>query len=454
MTAALTPQVRRGYALGSVATGTFGTVPGLLLLPYLTDSLGIAAVVAGFIVFVPKAWDVILNPIAGRISDRSRSPAGRRRPFLLKGGLALAACFAMLFCGPHEPTLFAAAWVVFWFMACATAYAFFQVPYVAMPAEMTLDYGERTKLMTWRVIVLALAILLAGATAPMVVNAFGGEETPAGYRLMGVYVALLLVVGVIGAWRGTRDAPEHRVETAGGSLRDQLRLVGASANFRVLLTAFVLQAVGVGAMLAGVAYVADDLLDNKGAATILFAAFVAPALLVTPLWERFAERRGKRSGYLMASVLLIIGAACLIFAREANTTIVYLAAAIVGVGYAGAQVFPMAMLPDVAAEDARASGENRIGVFTGVWTAGETLGLAIGPGLFAVILALGGYVSSTDHAAVQPDSARTAIALGFSLVPAALIAASLLFLRRYDLDAVLASPRSNASPRSKEPHAD
>ena len=33
-------RVRVGYGLGSVATGTFGTVPGLMLLPYLTDTLG------------------------------------------------------------------------------------------------------------------------------------------------------------------------------------------------------------------------------------------------------------------------------------------------------------------------------------------------------------------------------------------------------------------------------
>lgn len=454
MAETLTPGVRRGYALGSVATGTFGTVPGLLLLPYLTDSLGIAAVVAGFIVFVPKAWDVILNPIAGRISDRSTAPGGRRRPFLLKGGLALAACFALLFAGPSGPPIVAAAWVVFWFMACATAYAFFQVPYVAMPAEMTLDYAERTRLMTWRVIVLAVAILLAGATAPMIVNAFGGEETPRGYRLMGIYVAVLLVLGVLGAWRGTRDAPEHRVETAGGSLRDQLKLVSASTSFRALLMAYLLQAVGIGAMLAGVAYVADDLLGDKSAATILFAAFVAPALLVTPLWERFADRHGKRTGYLIASSFLVVGAAMLIFARDAQTAVVYVAAAIVGVGYAGAQVFPMAMLPDVAAEDARASGTNRIGVFTGVWTAGETLGLAIGPGLFAVILAIGGYVSSTDHTAVQPDSARTAIAIGSSLVPAALIALSMVFVRRYSLDSELKTHSLPEESLPKEGHVD
>ena len=55
----------------------------------------------------------------------------------------------------------------------------------------------------------------------------------------------------------------------------------------------------------------------------------------------------------------------------------YSATALVGVGYAGAQVFPMAMLPDAAAVDARRTGENRAGVYTGVWTAGETLGLAL-----------------------------------------------------------------------------
>lgn len=167
---ALPARVRRGYAMGSVATGTFGTVPGLLLLPYLTDTLGVAAVVAGLIVFVPKAWDVVLNPIAGRISDRSRSPRGRRGPFLLRAGVALAVAFALIFAGPSAPPAFAA-WVLVAFLLCATAYAFFQVPFNAMPAEITSDAGERTRMMTWRVAVIAIAILLSGATAPLVVGA-------------------------------------------------------------------------------------------------------------------------------------------------------------------------------------------------------------------------------------------------------------------------------------------
>ncbi|WP_229054786.1 MFS transporter [Aeromicrobium sp. Leaf350] len=432
--APLAARVRRGYGLGSVATGTFGTVPGLLLLPYLTDTLGVAAVLAGVIVFLPKAWDVLLNPVAGRISDRSTHPSGRRRPFLLRGGLALAFFFALMFAGPSEPTGLAAAWVVVTFLLCATAYAFFQVPYVAMPAELTLDYDERTRLMTWRVAILAVAILLSGATAPMVVDAVG-QDSPAGYRLMGVYVAVILVVGVVGAWWGTRGAPEHRVETPSGSFRDQLRLVGGSADFRPLLLTFVLQALGIGTMLAGVAYVADDVLDRTAAATILFAAFVGPALLVTPLWERYARTRTKRSGYVVSTVLMVAGMLVIAAALPAVPALAYGGAAVVGVGYAGAQVFPMAMLPDVAARDAARTGENRVGVFTGVWTAGETLGLALGPAVFAVVLAAGGYVSSSaDVDVTQSDGAELAIRLGFTVLPALITAASLLALRGYRLD--------------------
>ena len=143
---------------------------------------------------------------------------------------------------------------------------------------------------------------------------------------------------------------------------------------------------------------------------------------------------GKKQGYVTASLLLAAGAALAMLARGGNDVWTFVATGLVGVGYAGCQVFPMAMLPDVAAVDAARTGENRAGVYTGVWTAGETLGLALGPALFALLLALGGYLSSEGRDISQPDSALTAIALGFSIVPAALTLVSLWWLRQYTLD--------------------
>ncbi|MEZ5114114.1 MAG: MFS transporter [Nocardioidaceae bacterium] len=429
----LTASTRAGYGFGSVATGTFGTVPGLLLLPYLTDTLGIAAAVAGVIVFAPKAWDVILNPIAGRISDRSTDPRGPRRPFLLKAGIALALCFAVLFAAPDLGSkLLNGGWVLIAFLACATAYAFFQVPYVAMPAEMTESYDERTRLMTWRVAILAFAIMLSGATAPMIRNAAEGRD---GYRYMGLFVAVLLIIGALGAYFGTAKAPIGKVKADTGSLADQLKIISGARDFRYLLITFVIQALATGSMLAGVDYLARNVLEKPSAGTILFVCFVGPALLLTPLWAAFGQRVGKKSGFVIASLVLAAGALLAAGARAYPAWVVFLAVALVGVGYAGAQVFPMAMLPDCAALDAARTGQNRIGVYTGVWTAAETFGLALGPGVYAVVLASGGYASSTSGTITQSDSALNAIVIGFSALPAILVVASLFFLRKYSLTA-------------------
>ena len=393
----LPTRVRIGYGSGSVATGAFGTVPGLMLLPYLTDSLGIAALAAGLIVLLPKAWDVVLNPIAGRISDRTDDPRGPRRPWLLRAGLPLAVAFALIFAAPELGSrVLEAAWVLVFFLAAASAYAFFQVPYVAMPAEITASYDERTRLMTWRVAILAFTIMLAGATAPVIRDAVGGR---AGYRVMGVVMAAIIVVGVVGAYVGTRSAPIGRVEPGAGSLRDQLRIVAAARDFRLLLTTYVVQALATGCMLAGVDYLAEDVLDRSGATTILFVCFVGPALAADA--RVGGVGRADRQAAPATSW------------RRASSSLGALAVGDGAVGAGGRRVRrgrPGRLRLRRAARSSRwrccrtrrpstrgGPGSNRVGVYTGVWTAAETLGLALGPGLFALVLAIGGYESSTDR---------------------------------------------------------
>ena len=423
---ALLRRILAGYSLGSLVTGAFGTVPGLLLLPYLTDTLGVAAGVAGLLVLLPKAWDVLVNPFAGRVSDRR----GDRRPFVLVAGLTLGVLFAGIFAGPIRSGGGAGAYVAIAFLAAATAYAFFQVPYVAMPAELTDGYDERTRLMTWRVAVLALAILISGALAPLVVDQTGGGI--AGHRWSGVFVGALIMVGTLGVYFGTSTAETHAAAESEPDLRAQLRVVAANRPFRALLFCWVVQAVGIGTMLAGVQYFADQVVRADSGATFLFASFVGPALLVMPLWTRVGARFGKPRSLIAASLLFATGALALLAAPTLAAAAIYLIVALIGCGYAGQQVFAMAMLPDCIAYDTERTGRRQAGVFTGVWTAGETLGLALGPGIYALILQVFGYVSSsTGEAAPQDARARLGVLLGFTLVPAALVGGAVLLLRAY-----------------------
>jgi Na+/melibiose symporter-like transporter len=241
---------------------------------------------------------------------------------------------------------------------------------------------------------------------------------------------------MLGAVAGTRRAPTLTRVRSEGRLGATLRLAWASRPFRVLLVGFVVQALGIGVMLAGVPYYSRQVLGDEAAGTLLFAALVGPAILVMPLWLRVSRRVGKRTGLLASSALFAVGAALLAVVPSGGTAVALPLVVLVGVGYAGMQMFPLAMLPDVIAADEAASGERRAGVFTGVWTAAETLGLAVGPGLLGLLLAVAGYVSSTgDEVVAQSGTAVLAVRLGFSVVPALLVLASLPVLARYRLDA-------------------
>ena len=437
-----------GYAAGSVGTGGFGTLPGLVLAYYLTDTLAVPALLAALVVIVPKVWDVLIDPAVGAASDREAGRHGTRTRTRLMtlGALTLPIGFIGMFAAPGISPVLAGLWVLVFFVLATSSFSLFQVPYIALPADLTGDYAERTRLMAWRIAVLALAILLVGAGGPAVRDAAGGDA--GGYLVMAVVIAALLLAGMLGTVVGVRGrrpalpeastADQRNTSQNGqgasetppkiGGYRVGLETLRDLPAYRVLLTAFVLQALATGVMLAAAQYVATYTLGSQVGLTFLFAALVGPALLVMPLWTRYAARTGKRAAFSLASVLF--AGACLMLTGMvwAPGWWVYLVVAVAGVGYAGMQLFPLAMLPDVIS----AAGRERGGAMSGLWTAGETAGLALGPALVLLLLAAGGFRSSTgDVVLTQPDSAHLLIVLAFSVVPAVLVALSLVALRAY-----------------------
>jgi Na+/melibiose symporter-like transporter len=237
------------------------------------------------------------------------------------------------------------------------------------------------------------------------------------------------------AARTTGPAPVSPVAT---TWRDQylsgFRALRRSQPFRALLGTFLLQALATGTMLAGAQYVATWVLRSEDAVTFVFVALVGPALLATPGWTVIARHLGKEHAFAAASALFTIAALSLIPAVWSPGAWIYACVAVAGIAYAGLQSLPMAMLPDVISHDERTSGPGQAGTFTGIWTAGETVGFALGATAVSLTLAATGYVSTVAGAAVtQPDAAITGIVLSFSVLPAVLMAASLVTLRHYRL---------------------
>lgn len=435
-TARLKGSVVARYAIGSLATGGFSTLPGLVLVYYLTDTLGVAALVAGVVVALAKVWDVVIDPVIGSASDSDLARTGSRRRFMRIGALSIPLLFIATFAVPGGlPVAGSAVWVLIAFVAAATAFSLFQVPYIALPAELSDGYDERTRLLTWRVVVLTAAILLFGAGGPLLRGAVDDER--AGYLLMAVVAGIVLGAGMLLAVRvapvGPKTAAPTRVRVA-DSYRRSIAVLRRSQPFRALLGAFGLQALATGMMLAGAQYVATWVLRSEDAVTLLFLALIAPALVFAPVWGFISGRLGKERSFAIASSIFGLAALSLAGLLFAPGQWVYLPVALAGAAYAGMQSLPMAMLPDVIGDDARRTGPGWAGTFGGVWTAGETTGMALGSTALTLVLTLTGYIERVAGESVtQTPEAVSGIVLSFSVVPAALIALSFIPLRRYGL---------------------
>lgn len=434
--AALPRSIYLSYGLGSLGTGLFSALPGLLLMYFMTDTLGIAASLASMAVFIPKIWDVVTDPIMGHFSDRVQTKWGRRRPFLLAGSLALPLFFALLFWVPDfdSPTG-SFWWVMITFVLCATGYTLFQVPYVAMPAEMTENYHERTTINAYRMAFMTAGILVAGGAAPAIIDLAGGGRT--GYAVMSLSLAAVCMAAMLICFLGTASAPfTTKVET-GLPLGQQLKIAARNRHFVTLMIGFFPQQIAVGSILASLPYYVKYIIRGPDTmVTPMFLCFILPAIVTMPLWVWISRRIGKLNAFLATSTLFGLMDLSLLWGSADRLALLYVQMAVMGAAYAGIQLFPFAMLPDAIQADHHDTGLRREGIFTGVWTAGEKTGMAGGALLVGLVLGATGFIETTAGVtAAQPGSALTGILTAFAIAPAGLFGISLPIIRRYRLTA-------------------
>lgn len=429
---------RLGWGLGTHGTSTVIGLSTLTLLYYLTTYLAIPVGIAGLIILISKLFDVFAAPIVGTISDRTRSRMGRRRPFLLLGAIPGALGVIWLFNPPawglEHPVIFASIAITM----IAAGFSIFNVPYLAMPAEMTPHYHERTALMSFRVFFQTTAQLVTTVVAGVLLNSFGGGLDA--YGKMAIIVGGLMFASQIGCFLATASAPRLPVTPdPDPSWAERWRVLKANKPFQVFMTAKFLQLLANGSVGASLLFYGHYIIaKSEGELLQAFGLFAVigtlPGLF---FWPWISRRIGKRNAYSAAAAAYGLVSLTWLLADPGEASIfLNLRFALIGFVAAGILTLGFSLLPDTMEYDRRKSGVAREGMYSAVYSMIERGTSAIAPSIFAGFLAAMGFVASQQRGefAEQPASALLAIEIAFAIVPAVVMFASCVALAFYDLD--------------------
>ncbi len=425
-----------GWGAGTLAVAALFNSVNVLLLRYLVDYVGIGAALAGSLMALSKLYDALIDPIVGSFSDRSKSRHGRRRPFVLAGGVMLAVSALILFNVPTGLTATAAViYTIIGLLFYSTAYAVFSVPYMAMPAEMTSDYHERSRLISFRVYAVGLASLVATFIGPVLIARGGGGQT--GHTMMSLFVAALAIAGTLFCFRTTASAPFHYgSDHARLSLVEKMKLLAGNKPFVLLLVIKLLQLTALAVTQAAMPFLFKQILHFTDTMLgLYFLVFYSSMMISQQLWVRLGRKAGKRKIYLIASGVYALMYMSWYFVETGEPLYLTFGRAVgLGVTAGAVLLFGQSLLPDTMEWDYRRTGMRREGMLSAVYTIVEKLAYAIGAGLTGLLLGTSGYIKATSGTAVvQPQSAIDAIYFLASIGPMILLALSCIALKYYDL---------------------
>jgi len=424
--------LRIGWGIGSLGAATLLNAISLLVLFYLVTVLGMEPALAGLLIFLGKIYDMVTDPLMGIISDRTRSRFGRRRPWLLGGGIISALSMVMLF----TPTGFTdgalMAYVVAALLLYATGYTMFNVPYLAMPAEMTTDPFERSRLMSFRVVFASMGILIGAAAAPAMIEWLGGGAT--GFARMSWIVGGIILFATLICFASTGSARyTEQTETREG-VREQLRTAAQNRPFVQLILSKLLQLIGVASTMSALLFLVTVILKRPESSLGIFGiASTVGTMAAMPVWLSASRRFGKRNTYALAISLYMPTILTWLLATPDETMAVFVLRGVVtGVATGGILLMAQSMLPDSIEQDFRRTGLRREGAFSAVYSFVEKTAFAFGPLVVGSLLSVMGF--NRDAGTEQSGSAMLAIQLAAAVIPAIMGGLSALMLIGYRLD--------------------
>ena len=422
-------------------------LPLAVYLPaYYARSLGLATVGAVFLVI--RLWDTLSDPLIGVLSDRTRTAAGRRKPWILAGGLLFgAAAWAVFF----PPAGVGAVYLGAWLFAFYLGWTMIGVPLSAWSGELAAQYHERSRVQTFVQTATAFG-LLAVLVLPTVLEQGRRSDPGASVRAMGLFTLATLVPTLFASLLSAPDPAQPAIETRRLSLTAALKaLFGDPLLMRVLASDF---AVTLGQTIRGslfVFFVVAYLGLPKWASGLFLLQFVF-GVLASPIWLRISYRLGKNRTAVLGELVQVAINLGLLFAAPGAFAWVLALTVAQGLAQGSGNLMLRAIVADLVDKQALETGENRSGLLFSTFSLSAKLATAVAVGLALPLVAWLGF----KPVGANSPEALLGLKLVFALGPALAHAVSAALILRFPLDqrrhaeiqTALAARAAHAAPQA------
>ncbi len=427
----ITVKERLAYGCGDFSSNIMYSAMAAFLMFYYTDYIGVSAAVVGSIMLFSRIFDGISDLIMGVIIDRTKSPFGKARIWILRLVIPYAIGTVLLFSVPAGWSEMAKYVYIFFSYNIAFTVLFtgINLPYATLTALMTQDQYERSVLSIFRMILATCGTLFIKTCTLPVVKFFGDDARAWTYTFV-VFGALEIITFMI-TFLFTRE----RVNTS----EDKRMSIPISLGFKALVKNkywfmatlnLVLIFIAQGVNGSSEVYYAKEVLGNGNLVGTFSVALQVTQIVCMFFIAGFVKKFGKRDVLMTGAAIMIVGYGIMGIGAE-RLPVLIAGCMLRGVGNAGISACMFAMVTDTIEYGEWKTGIRTEGLINSAASFGQKIGNGLSNVVMGAILAAGGYVGT---AATQTASAISAIKVSYIYVPIVLTVAQIIVLAFYHLD--------------------